>query len=118
MPGIYINYLFRFDKKVHLHSNFYYIVGLTIFTTGLLLKILLYCYASLKIPAFTFTFLVMTLTVYYLANKRKQWEEMLEGFSRNPFIESEIDSQRLQSFALSYYRDSQQSSEYLGSKTT
>ena len=119
MPGIYINYLFRFDKKVHLHSSYYYTIGLTIFTTGLLLKILLYCYASLKIPAFTFTFLVLTLTVYYLANKRKQWEEMLEGFSRNPFIEAEIDSQRLQSFALSYYRNSsQQSSEFLGSKAS
>ena len=119
MPGIYINYLYRFDKKVHLHSNYYYTIGLIVFTFGLLLKMLLYCYASLKLPAFSFTFPVMTLIVYYLANKRKQWEEMLEGFSRNPFIEAEIDSQRLQSFALSYYRNSsQQSSEFLGSKAS
>ena len=118
MPGIYINYLYRFDKKVHLHSNYYYTIGLIVFTFGLLLKMLLYCYASLKLPAFSFTFPVMTLIVYYLANNRKQWEEMIGGFKRNPFIESEIDSQRLQSFALSYYRDSQQSSEYIGSKNT
>ena len=35
LPGIYINYLYRFDKKVHLHSNFYYLLGLGIFTIGL-----------------------------------------------------------------------------------
>ena len=65
LPGIYINYLYRFDKKVHLHSNFYYLLGLGIFTIGLFLKILLYCYASLKLPAFSFTFPVMTIAVFY-----------------------------------------------------
>lgn len=118
MPGIYINYLYRFDKKIRLHSSYYYTLGLSIFTCGLLLKILLYCYVSLKVPAFSFTFPVMTLAVYYIANNRKQWDEMITGFKRNPFIESEIDSQRLQSFALSFYRDSRQSSEFVDSKTT
>lgn len=110
LPGIYINYLYRFDKKVHLHSNFYYLLGLSIFTIGLFLKILLYCYASLKLPAFSFTFPVMTILVFYFAHQRKQLDEMLSGFKRNPFIEAEIDSERLQSFALSFYRESQISS--------
>ena len=110
LPGIYINYLYRFDKKVHLHSNFYYLLGLSIFTIGLFLKILLYCYASLKLPAFSFTFPVMTIAVFYFAYKRKQLDEMLMGFKSNPFVENEIESERLHSFALSYYRESQISS--------
>ena len=110
LPGIYINYLCRFDKKVHLHSNFYYFVGLAIFTIGLFLKILLYCYASLKLPAFSFTFPVMTICVFYFAKQRNQLDEMLSGFKRNPFVEAEIDSERLQDFALSFYRESQISS--------
>ena len=110
LPGIYINYLYRFDKKVHLHSNFYYFLGLTIFIVGLFLKILLYCYASLKLPAFSFTFPVMTIAVFYFAYQRNQLDEMLSGFKKNPFVEAEIDSERLQSFALSFYRESQVSS--------
>ena len=110
LPGIYINYLYRFDKKVHLHSNFYYLLGLGIFTIGLFLKILLYCYASLKLPAFSFTFPVMTIAVFYFAKQRRQLDEMLSGFKRNPFVEAEIDSERLQSFAMSFYRESQFSS--------
>lgn len=110
LPGIYINYLYRFDKKVHLHSNFYYFLGLTIFIVGLFLKILLYCYASLKLPAFSFTFPVMTISVFYFAYQRNQLDEMLSGFKKNPFVEAEIDSDRLQSFALSFYRESQVSS--------
>ena len=110
LPGIYINYLYRFDKKVHLHSNFYYFLGLGIFIVGLMLKILLYCYVSLKLPAFSFTFPVMTIAVFYFAYQRKQLDEMLSGFKRNPFVEAEIDSDRLQSFAMSYYRESQISS--------
>ena len=110
LPGIYINYLYRFDKKVHLHSNFYYVLGLSIFTIGLFVKIIMYCYAYLKIPAFSFTFPVMTIFVFYFAKQRKQLDEMLSGFKRNPFVETEIDSQRLQSFALSFYRDSHISS--------
>ena len=110
LPGIYINYLYRFDKKVHLHSNFFYLLGLSIFTIGLFLKILLYCYASLKLPAFSFTFPVMTIAVFYFAHQRKQLDEMLSGFKRNPFVEAEIDSDRLQSFAMSFYRESQISS--------
>ena len=110
LPGIYINYLYRFDKKVHLHSNFYYFLSLTIFIIGLFLKILLYCYASLKIPAFSITFPVMTIAVFYFAYQRNQLDEMLSGFKKNPFVEAEIDSDRLQSFALSFYRESQVSS--------
>lgn len=82
LPGIYINYLYRFDKKVHLHSNFYYFLGLTIFIVGLFLKILLYCYASLKLPAFSFTFPVMTIAVFYFAYQRNQLDEMLSGFKK------------------------------------
>ena len=93
-----------------MHSNFYYLLGLSIFTTGLFLKILLYCYASLKLPAFSFTFPVMTIAVFYFAYKRKQLDEMLMGFKSNPFVENEIESERLHSFALSYYRESQISS--------
>ena len=75
-----------------------------------MLKILLYCYASLKLPAFSFTFPVMTIAVFYFAYQRKQLDEMLSGFKRNPFVEDEIDSDRLQSFAMSYYRESHISS--------
>ncbi len=110
LPGIYINYLYRFDKKVHYHSSFYYLLGLSIFTIGLFLKILLYCYASLKLPAFSFTFPVMTIVVFYFAHQRKQLDEMLSGFVRNPFLETEIESERLQDFAISFYRESQISS--------
>ena len=52
----------------------------------------------------------MTILVFYFAHQRKQLDEMLSGFKRNPFIEAEIDSERLQSFALSFYRESQISS--------
>ena len=111
LPGIYINYLYRFDKKVHLYvNNFYYFLGLGYFILGLFIKILLYCYASLKIPAFSFIFPCLTITVFYFAYQRKQLEEMLMGFQRNPFREFEIGSTRLQSFAQSYYRNSQYSS--------
>ena len=112
LPGIYINYLYRFDKKVHLHSNFYYLLGLGYFIMGLFIKILLYCYASLKIPAFSFIFPCLTITVFYFAYQRKQLEEMLSGFKRNPYVEYEIESERLQSLAQSYYRNSQDSSFY------
>ena len=110
LPGIYINYLHRFDKKVHLHSNFYYFLGLGYFIIGLFIKILLYCYASLKIPAFSFFFPCLTITVFYFAYQRKQLEEMLTGFKRNPYVEYEVASARLESFAQSYVRNSQTSS--------
>ena len=110
LPGIYINYLHRFDKKVHLHSNFYYYLGLGLFTTGLFIKILLYCYASLKIPAFSFFFPCLTILVFYFSYQRKQLEEMLSGFKKNPYVEYEIESARLNSFAQSYCRTSEVSS--------
>ena len=110
LPGIYINYLHRFDKKVHLYSNFYYFLGLGFFIIGLFIKILLYCYASLKIPAFSFFFPCLTIIVFYFAYQRKQLEEMLSGFKKNPYVEYEIGSTRLESFAQSYYRTSQISS--------
>jgi hypothetical protein len=110
LPGIYINYLYRFDKKVKLHGNFYYYTGLSIFIIGLFIKILLYCYASLKIPAFSFIFPCLTIIILYFAYQRKQLEEMLNGFQRNPFVEYEIGSTKLESFAQSYYRNSQISS--------
>ena len=110
LPGIYINYLYRFDKKVKLHGNFYYYTGLCIFIIGLFIKILLYCYASLKIPAFSFIFPCLTIIILYFAYQRKQLEEMLNGFQRNPFVEYEIGSTKLESFAQSYYRNSQISS--------
>ena len=110
LPGIYINYLYRFDKKVKLHGNFYYYTGLSIFIIGLFIKILLYCYASLKIPAFSFIFPCLTIIIFYFAYQRKQLEEMLNGFQRNPFVEYEIGSTKLESFAQSYYRNSQISS--------
>ncbi len=71
---------------------------------------MLYCYASLKLPAFSFTFPVMTIVVFYFAHQRKQLDEMLSGFVRNPFLETEIESERLQDFAISFYRESQISS--------
>lgn len=110
LPGIYINYLYRFDKKVKLHGNLYYYTGLSIFIIGLFIKILLYCYASLKIPAFSFIFPCLTIIILYFAYQRKQLEEMLNGFQRNPFVEYEIGSTKLESFAQSYYRNSQISS--------
>ena len=110
LPGIYINYLYRFDKKVKLHGNFYYNTGLCIFIIGLFIKILLYCYASLKIPAFSFIFPCLTIIIFYFAYQRKHLEEMLNGFQRNPFVEYEIGSTKLESFAQSYYRNSQISS--------
>ena len=110
LPGIYINYLYRFDKKVKLHGNLYYYTGLCIFIIGLFIKILLYCYASLKIPAFSFIFPCLTIIIFYFAYQRKQLEEMLNGFQRNPFVEYEIGSTKLESFAQSYYRNSQISS--------
>ena len=110
LPGIYINYLYRFDKKVKLHGNFYYYTGLCIFIIGLFIKILLYCYASLKIPAFSFIFPCLTIIIFYFAYQRKHLEEMLNGFQRNPFVEYEIGSTKLESFAQSYYRNSQISS--------
>ena len=110
LPGIYINYLYRFDKKVKLHGNFYYYTGLSIFIIGLFIKILLYCYASLKIPAFSFIFPCLTIIIFYFAYQRKHLEEMLNGFQRNPFVEYEIGSTKLESFAQSYYRNSQISS--------
>lgn len=110
LPGIYINYLYRFDKRVHLHSNFYYFLGLGIFTFGLFIKILLYCYCSLKIPAFSFTFPALTFVVFYFAYQRKELDEMLSGFKRNPFVEAEIESDRLNNFAMSFYRESHISS--------
>jgi len=110
LPGIYINYLYRFDKKIKLDENFYYYLGVGIFIIGLFIKILLYCYASRKIPAFIFIFPCLTISVFYFAYQRKQLEEMLLGFSRNPFVESEIGSKRLESFAQSYIRHSQISS--------
>ena len=110
LPGIYINYLYRFDKKVKLNGNFYYYTGLCIFIIGLFIKILLYCYASLKIPAFSFIFPCLTIIIFYFAYQRKHLEEMLNGFQRNPFVEYEIGSTKLESFAQSYYRNSQISS--------
>ena len=110
LPGIYINYLYRFDKKVKLHSHLYYYLGLGIFIMGLFIKILLYCYASLKIPAFCFIFPCLTITVFYFAYQRRQLDEMLIGFVTNPYVEYEIGSTRLESFAQSYYRNSQISS--------
>ncbi|MBR3090958.1 MAG: hypothetical protein IKH10_03070 [Bacteroidetes bacterium] len=110
LPGIYINYLYRFDKKVKLHGHLYYYTGLGIFIIGLFIKIVLYCYASLKIPAFSFIFPCLTFIVFYFAYQRKQLEEMLNGFQRNPFVEYEIGSTKLESFAQSYYRNSQISS--------
>jgi len=110
LPGIYINYLYRFDKKVKLHGHLYYYTGLGIFIIGLFIKILLYCYASLKIPAFSFIFPCLTFIIFYFAYQRKQLEEMLNGFQRNPFVEYEIGSTKLESFAQSYYRNSQISS--------
>ena len=110
LPGIYINYLYRFDKKVKLHGNLYYYTGLSIFIIGLFIKILLYCYASLKIPAFSFIFPCLTIIIFYFAYQRKHLEEMLNGFQRNPFVEYEIGSTKLESFAQSYYRNSQISS--------
>ena len=110
LPGIYINYLYRFDKKVKLHGHLYYYTGLGIFIIGLFIKILLYCYASLKIPAFSFIFPCLTIIIFYFAYQRKQLEEMLNGFQRNPFVEYEIGSTKLESFAQSYYRNSQISS--------
>ena len=116
LPGIYINYLYRFDKKIHLFSNFYYFLGLGIFLLGLFVKILLYCYAYLKIPAFSIIFPCLTISVFYFAYQRKQLEEMLAGFKRNPFVELEIGSDRLQSLANSYVRYTQDSSFYEQSK--
>ncbi len=110
LPGIYINYLYRFDKKVHFHSNFYYFLGLGIFTIGLFIKILLYCYCSLKIPAFSIIFPILTFVVFYFGYQKKQLDEMLSGFKRNPFVETEIESERLHAFAMSFYRESQISS--------
>ena len=112
LPGIYINYLYRFDQKIHLFSNFYYFLGIGIFLLGLFIKILLYCYAYLKIPAFSIIFPCLTISVFYFAYQRKQLEEMLAGFKRNPFVELEIGSMRLQSLANSYVRYTQDSSFY------
>ena len=117
LPGIYINYLNRFDKSVHLHSSFYYILGTCVFTIGLFLKILLYCYCSLKIPAFSFTFPVLTSFVFYFAHKRNQLEEMLSGFSKNIFYEKEIESEKLNNFAMSFLRDNSQVSSFVESKS-
>ena len=64
----------------------------------------------IKIPAFSFTFPVLTAAVYYFGYQRKELDEMLSGFKRNPFVEAEIESDRLHSFALSFYRESQISS--------
>ena len=111
LPGIYINYLYRFDRKVKkYHGNFYYFLGLGIFMMGLFIKIFLYCYASLKIPAFSFIFPSLTIAVFYFSYQRKQLEELLSGFQNNPFFEYEIESKKLDSFAQSYYRNSQISS--------
>ena len=110
LPGIYINYLNRFDRKLHYHSNFYYFLGIGIFLLGLFVKILLYCYAYLKIPAFSIIFPCLTISVFYFSYQKKQLEELLAGFKKNPFVECEIGSTRLESFAQSYFRTSQVSS--------
>ena len=108
LPGIYINYLYRFDKRVRYHGNFYYFLGIGIFIIGLFIKILLYCYASLKIPAFSFFFPCFTITSFYFAYQKKHLEEMLSGFNNSD--EFEIESTKLRDFAQSFYRNSQISS--------
>ena len=110
LPGIYINYLYRFDKKIHLYSNFYYFLGIGVFLFCLFIKILLYCYAYLKIPAFAFFFPCLTIAVFYFSLEQQRLADLLSGFKDNPYRENEIGSKTLDSFAQSYMRASNISS--------
>lgn len=110
LPGIYINYLYRFDKKIHLYSNFYYFLGIGVFLFCLFIKILLYCYAYLKMPAFAFFFPCLTIAVFYFALEQQRLADLLSGFKDNPYRENEIGSKTLDSFAQSYMRASNISS--------
>lgn len=118
MPGFFLNYLYRFDKKVKLHSMLFFLTGLIVFIISLGLRTCFLNYLGVTVPAFITCFPLLSIVVFLLAFKNQVLEEMFSGFNENVYDESEVEGKRLNSFALSYYEASNLSDDTMqtGSK--
>ena len=106
IPGMFIDFFYRFDKSIHLNLLFYFFLSILSFTLSFLVKILFNIYYNMYFPIFVILFPLMfgiiLLTAYFKGNIN----DMMIGFSSNIFEENEMDSRKLSRMANSLYMES------------
>ena len=88
MPGILINFFFRFDKNTNPYYYYFKLSSIG-FLIGLLIKFIIFSYWHLFFPSL---FIVLPFTIIpplFLSYKREELAQMFEGFKSNVFAEKE-----------------------------
>ena len=106
LPGIFIDYLRRFDVKIKYFSMFYYLVSFCVFICGLLIRIGIYNYLYYPIPCFGVCYPLMVGIVMGIAYNKGELREMMEGFKETVFAENEFGSGELKQIVKYAYIDS------------
>lgn len=88
IPGILINYFYRFDKNTNPYYHYFKISSVG-YLIGLLIKFIIFSYWHLFFPSL---FIVIPFTIIpplILSYKREEIAQMFEGFKSNVFAEKE-----------------------------
>ena len=106
IPGMFIDFFYRFDKSIHYNLTIYYTESIFSFALAILIKILFNIYFNMYLPIFSVLFPLMFIIVIFTAYFKGNFKEMIIGFSSNVFEENEMDSKKLSRMANSLYMES------------
>ena len=98
MPGILINFFFRFDKNTN--PYYYYLkISSVGYLFGLLIKFIIFSYWHLFFPSLFIVFPFTIIPPLILSYKREEIAQMFEGFKSNVFAEKETIDIKQQTIA-------------------
>ncbi len=106
IPGMFIDFFYRFDKSIHINLTIYFFLSIMTFTLSFLIKILFNIYFNMYLPIFVVLFPIMFGIIIITAYFKGNIQDMMIGFSSNVFEENEIDSKKLSKMANSLYMES------------
>lgn len=98
IPGMLINYFFRFDqvsntKYLYFYSSFGILIGC------IFCKFVIFSHLHLFIPSFFIIFPIMIIGIFILSYSRGEFTQIIDGFKSNVFAEKEIEKKQLEKIA-------------------
>ena len=98
IPGMFIDFFYRFDKSIHINLTIYFFLSIMTFTLSFLIKILFNIYFNMYLPIFVVLFPLMFGIILITAYFKGNINDMMVGFSSNIFEENLMDSKKSWNF--------------------
>ena len=80
IPGMFIDFFYRFDKSIHYNLTIYCTESIFSFALSFLIKILFNIYFNMYLPIFSVLFPLMFIIVIFTAYFKGNFKEMIIGF--------------------------------------